>query len=274
MKRRICIGLAVCILCFASVAQAIVQIDFNGMTGTGSDIAGQTDGIGLGVWSGDTKIDVMGWTDFTAPASTNFGLTQDGTGRVANGDGPDQANNYASAALTTSLTGSTIWGSFLLMPDYYSGIGFNTTGDGWADPVITSMSSGRLRIRAGTGDLTTANNALTAGTVAEGNANLILFRILVDNDGDNDDVDVWINPDVAAALPTADLTLTGDDWLAGSSIDRLGIVGYNANNDDGGVDLITLSDGVNAYFDVTGIPEPATMLLLGLGGLVLRRRRR
>ncbi len=270
MKTRIFIGLAVCILCFASVAQAtIVQQDFNGLVAAKLD--GQAGGTGFGAnnWGATGTIYVVHSADLVAPASTNFALTQSaGTAGIVNGD-------YGSArqvvrALDVALTG-TVWGSYLtfLDPgDDKNGIGFNSTSGtvNVPKPGIDNLSRNRIYYRPVAGALASADDALLDGT------NLIVFRIIIDADGSNDDFTLWTNPDVTdLASETPALARATADFV-GSSITGLTVQSWGSGN-AGSIDFITLSDGPNAYADVTGVPEPATMLLLGLGGMMLRKRK-
>ncbi len=271
MKTRIFIGLAVCVLCFASVAQAtIVQQDFNGLVAGSLD--GQAGGTGFGAnnWGATGTIDVVHSADLVAPASTNFALTQSaGTAGIVNG--VYRSARQVARALDVALTG-TVWGSYLTLvdTDEKNGIGFNNTSgtSNVGKPGFDNLSRDRIYYRPLSGAQASADDALT-----EGIANLVLFRIIIDADGTNDDVTIWTNPDVTdLASETPAIAKATVDFV-GSSITGLTVQSWGTGN-VGAIDMITLSDGPNAYFDVTGVPEPATMLLLGLGGLTLVRRRR
>ena len=253
MKRRLCIAMAVCIMGFVGVAEAtLVQMDFNGMTA--GDLPGQTGGVGLsGAFSGNVTIDVLHATDLAAPAGTNFGLTQSGgTAGVAHGVDPtaDQAGAYTAVALT-----GTVWGTFLANADDAgnNGVGFNSTSSTSSKPGIRFLTSRRLYYWPDSGAVASANNTLLAGT------NLILFRIIIDADGSNDDVTIWVNPDVTDLASETPAIAKATSDMVGSSITRVNIISYDAGGNNE-VDMVTISDGPNAYTDVTGyiLPEAHT----------------
>jgi hypothetical protein len=264
MKTRIFIGLAVCALCFAGVAQAtIVQTDFNGLN-TASIVNQTAVGTGVtGTWTGGSGT-VVESGDLVAPTGTNFALTQSGTGKVFEGSG--LANSHVAFATSLGGAGSTVWGSFLLSHSTggAAAIGFDSNFGTHYHHFGDDGGNSRLNLWKSGGS--------TQGTVGDfvAGVNLVLFKITPDHSGTSDKLEVWMNPDVTAALGTAQMTEAGTNLLAGNVLSSMKI--FDLDNKIS-IDMITVSDGVNAYNDVTGVPEPATMLLLGLGGMMLRRRR-
>ncbi len=84
-------------------------------------------------------------------------------------------------------------------------------------------------------------------------------------------IDVWINPNLAGTtgfLGTA--VATSDPYLKPGQIDGIQLRQYNADNGD----LATFDEYVigETWGDVV-VPEPASIAMLGLGGMALLRRR-
>ena len=264
--------------CSASVYGATVIQDFNdAATGT---LAGQTIGTGASAaWTGSSSIDVFAG-DLIAPASTNYAITQGGTAQSLKHQGNyGTAARKANVALDTALTGSTIWGSFLINMNNHAdgrvGIQFNTTN------TTAGATPSNPRIFGIGTDLeawmTSSSEIDLTGTVALTTTSLVLFRIDYQSAGD-ETFSLWIDPDVTN-LGAADGTSTSD-WLDAGGITDLSAFSYTSASADeatGGpiIDSIRLSDDADAYAQVTGVvPEPSSAALLGLGGLALILRRR
>jgi len=266
MTKRFINGLVIAIVAvlgFTSqnVAHAsLIVADFNDLTGGGVNLSGQAGGTGFsGNWTAHGSIDVVSG-DLTAPGSTNYALTQSGTANSVYGN---SADNYAGhRALATALTGNTVWFSFLVDGDGNSraGITVNQADTTPLSPRLLVLNSTDLYLNG-----TTFDDVLTAGDPA-----LVLGRITVVDDGD-DTWDVWFNPDVSESLGTPDATKT-DNYIGAAGITTIGVSVYKG----GSVDMLYVSDDADGFADVTGVPEPATMSVLVLGGvgMLLRRRRR
>ena len=86
---------------------------------------------------------------------------------------------------------------------------------------------------------------------------------------------VMIGQVFASALPgTGGLSFVGTIFDAGEQIFRVRIVTGNAvlGGPEGANDLVAMDDFL--FAEPTAVPEPATLSLLGLGLLALRRRLR
>ncbi len=121
----------------------------------------------------------------------------------------------------------------------------------------------------------------TAGTYAGGSTMLLVLKLVAD-DGDpdsDDDAYLFINPDLSQGEPaSADLHDTGNATAATGAYLMWFKMDIHNEAADGGRDLDVYVDELRAgetWGDVT-IPEPATMALLGLGGIgvLIRRKRR
>ena len=222
---------------------------------------GQAGGVGFDPadpWgvptSGSTStIHVLNTGNLTAPASTNFAITQSGSGHVLQGTAGAGRQNERD--VSQPLTGE-IWFSFLLNQPSSSSVGgvtWDRTGFSPTDPQVTALGQDlRLGI-PGIGFVTDSSTSdLTLGADA-----LILGRMMLDFDGTNDMVEVWLNPDVSAGptglgAPLLSNATQLSNWDS-NGITQIGTPSYGDTGGSGILDLISFSDDVNAFEDVTGV---------------------
>jgi len=185
-----------------------------------------------------------------------------------------------TAAQNAVTAGNTIWFSILLKPDVDGrdlkikffeehqrtfhqdegvGLFIDNTGD---SPKSVTF---RAAVKNHGGNVATAN--------ATGTTHFFVGKIEFDGDSgmSNTTVSVWANPDISAGeagLGVADSNDTGDMNYDASADDYFTYRG--GSNWSGVGDEIRLGD---SFADVA-VPEPATLGLLGLGGVCLIARRR
>lgn len=117
------------------------------------------------------------------------------------------------------------------------------------------------------------------GDLGEDTTYLILGRATPQSG--NDQVDLWFDPDVTAYSSEADFlagispdsSASTTDFFAGSVTNVFVTIYQHADSTEAYMDSLVFSDTETAFADVTGVPEPATLGLIALGGLALIRRR-
>jgi hypothetical protein len=247
MKNKLIYVLTLVLYSATPSAAVLVFADFNDLSpGIHAAQAGGT-GFDTPPWSGTGTIDVISG-DLTAPASTNYSLTQSGNAHSIFGDYKSARQNWRS--LLTALTGDTVWFSFLVQNKADSsrgGISFNQSSWRVGSPRVQTTGK-TLYIDGATG----SGDVFTAGETA-----LVVGRITVDDAGD-DTFDVWVNPDVSggeAGLGVVTGTRTGAFFDA-TGITKISTPSY-ASGGGATLDMICLSDGPNGFADVTGKQLPA-----------------
>jgi hypothetical protein len=255
----------------------VVTADFNDLTP--GQLEGQAGGSGwTGNWENSTSLDVING-DLLAPLSTNYGINQPSPGRRVQGS--TNVGSQSTRAVAAALTGE-IWFSFLLnQPDMASrgGIGFNENA---------SVPSSNLRIIAVGNELRmglASFQGIGDGFAINLNSDmLILGRLQILDGAGAETLDVWVNPTLTGDptdlyLLGPDNTLTENATSLDGGIQRIVIQSYflggMGDPEAGIIDSLRISDGSQGYYDVTGVPEPASTFVLGLGclGLVFVRRR-
>lgn len=181
------------------------------------------------------------------------------TGAAVNGGG------NASADVNRSFTGTlsgTIW---------VSALSFYTTTNADALLWLRGANSGAnfISLRSRAAALRVEGGNSTTGSFVEDSVHLLLARVTI-NGGGNDEIAFWVDPDLSSGeaglgLPT--LVDTGD-------IGNLTGIGVSFGG-SGALDQIRISNAANGFQLVTAlIPEPTSLALLSLGGLMILRRRR
>ena len=256
------------LLVFAGAARAelLVATDLN---------VGGTDVGFSGNWAGSANVSIQDLPDLTY---ANYFITQSGTeDRIYQSNaGPDRQKVRA----LESAMSDEIWFTMLVnVPeiagrDGYAGITFNNYGNTW-DPITTGArillgDSLQVGFNGGTATVT--------GSFARDTTHLILGQMIV-GDG-NDTLSVWISPDLTSVTSPAglpDATYSNTEVEFADSIVSVGVAGRTTTN--GGppvyMDAIWMSNRDTAFYDVTGIPEPSTVALVGLflAAMAIRRRR-
>lgn len=101
-----------------------------------------------------------------------------------------------------------------------------------------------------------------------GDTNVHLYVVRFDfDDAVGDTISVFFDPSLASEPTTPDATYTGGDF----AFDILSIEAFGDGSFFNGTDEIRIGE---TYADVTPIPEPGSMALVGLGGLLMLQRRR
>jgi hypothetical protein len=261
----------------------VVVADFNDLsTGT---IVGQAGGTGWnGTWGDAGEVLVRGG-NLTAPASTNYGISQSGSARSV-WTQSDSTAFQSTREIATPLA-DTVWFSFLYnQPQSYSGggISFNQSGDNPIFPRLSiepNIGSNPSRLRL---DLVTTS--ILENEIVVGQDTLILGRLVINPGAGAEVMDVWVNPDVSGGagsfvLGDGDVSLSENVPIFDGGLSRLGVfsVSFTPNptrpSEGGIIDSLRLSDRDSAFQDVTGVPEPSSVAILVIGGsyLFLRRRR-
>lgn len=211
-----------------------------------------------------------------------FGSLVTSGGAITFGTG----TNVASIGTTSTTSGTTVWGSYLVSMSSTSSSGsdgmevrLNTTSTSSSgDAYFRSGADARGASSAGLGVGYDVN--LTAGgTLTNGTNYIILSKF---NFGPSGGASVWaLNSTQFAAFVAADRDesfLTSSNVTAFATDAQTGSFGWNGaffeivnQNVTGTLDEIRFGESL---LDVTPIPEPASLSLLGAGSLLFLRRRR
>jgi hypothetical protein len=283
--REICkakLGVVTALLMAASAASgAVVQATFNDLNvGQLNNQAGGTGFLGGSVWTGpaSTVVQVKN-NDLVAPPSTGFALTQTGTGRRAeSASSALNVDRQRNRPLAAAMTG-TIWMSYLVNTNgsaiEIAGVGLNNqsgTSTFNDRPSLLAIGTNLVynpdranRIAGSSSLIVTATGALPAS-----GDSLILTRLVIDpNASKKTTFDVWVNPLVTAPLGAPLISVANvihprglsgggfDGYSELRFLDRVAVGASATSTSAGGkLDLLTISDGPDAYYDVTGLTAP------------------
>jgi len=280
-------------------AALLVEESFNIGTGAGEFTAGQplenqpATGANTNGWSGAWDVTAANLNDVTAESgglaySAIPGTTIGGTGG-SNGHADAGAQAVRPIGSNATLQAAdTLWARVLWQPQSNTNGEFfsfrrDSSGDGRFTIRHREVQAGGLvsdiLLRPISGN--SGDDVAVFSSPAAGQTHLMLFKIDIDRTGTNDEtVSLWVDPiatneaglGAPSALVAGDFLNNSDNQFA--QFDFTGNTNYL-------LDEIAIGE---TFFDVTGVipgadappavPEPASMLLVGLGGAALLRRRR
>ena len=258
-----------------------------------------------GSQNGGTGLSATGWSGTTTnvPYSVNSGglsftgvTTIGGKLKRNTAPGNAQISRGLAAGAQTALTqdNTTIYFSLLMQNNRYStgnandtfligtgaftnadskpvqlagGEGFGVFFKGFGASPSGSIDIAGIAFDGGASQISTGliDTDITGNTNDGGEVYFIVGQIDWAPNGNNDTLSLYNVTDVNAALPAAFATLTAD--LDQSAFDTLAFGGAQI----GAFDEIRFGTTLT---DVGVVPEPTSLTLLGLGGLMMLRRRR
>lgn len=302
IKHFAALGLAAGLSAASADAALVVEESFDYTEGV--NVVGLNGGTGFGgAWTGITAGGAGSANVNVGPGMTFTNLlTAGGSLERQDRAGRGTVSRVISGASQAALTGdgSTIWFSVLMDPTINSGSNGGQFGNTYAtltfgNEELTDSSTGG-QLGAGT-DIANSGNAFGVGffggptSFADGGIQGISFTggVIDQDDGATNSV---ITGD------TLSLIVGRIDWAANGSDDTLTL--YNVLDpaaalpaafatktidvDQSDFDVISIADGQTSGFDeirigmsladVTPVPEPGSLALIGLGGLAMLRRRK
>jgi MYXO-CTERM domain-containing protein len=230
-------------------------------------------GSASGAWS-------TGWIDNAAPTYyPNVPLTLNKTGysNLDNGVGAagygttGNAGSTARRGLTYPGLNGTVWVSALAQ--------ISTGGDALLWFGGSTAPSNFVGLRSGVAAFKyNGGTQLNGASVTLNTPHLLLAKVQVGGGSAADSIDIWLDPDLStgeAGLPTASFSGSGSQIFGSdgsTALDMSGIkVSFNLTGSY--IDAIRISNDADGFTQVTMVPEPAAMGLLGLFSLGLLRRR-
>lgn len=222
-------------------------------------------GAGGGTGFGANKWDDAG-TTYANIISGNLGsdlypIRQGGQPRMMSITGSGTLRG-GRRAFETAMTGE-IWFSFLGQNSSGSSFGltFNPTSASDLRPDMIrfgSTVSGYNKVRRNAVDTTIAAATHTAGVTR-----LIVGRLIINSNGANDKLTLWMDPNLVDEDGISNDTPVFDDssvdFVDGSVLSSVGLIG----GDNSLMDCLLVSDQETAYYDVTGLsPKIATVICI------------
>ena len=275
-------------------AALIVEDSYNIGTGAGEYTDGSvldghpsdtpTTGGWAGAWTSSTSGNIptseQGGLEYTGISGFPIGGTTGSDGHVrSGGTGGNERGIDTDGTLGSA---SELWMRILWQPNSTLGPEFfNFRRDASGDGRIVIRRTTTLGSPGERNDLAvdsvvggndiSPDNFDTFPTLSGGDTHLLLFRLTIDRaSGVDDTVDLWADPTATSVsglgTPTASVTAN----LLDGANDQLSQFDFTGNN----VYLLDEFAIGETFNSVTGIPEPASLGLLLLGGVAVLRRRR